>query len=144
MAKLITFSMKYAMRTKKVTKLTEQRAAGRLYEAGLKTERKAKELCNKGIGQKGEAGRDSAGRFTAAPVIKQASKPGEPPRKRTGNLQNSIKTEVLTMVQVLVGPTVYYGKFLEFGTRKMAARPFMRPALKETQKSFSKLFRRLW
>lgn len=27
-----------------------------------------------------------------------------------------------------VGPSVFYGKFIEFGTRRMGARPFMRPA----------------
>ena len=29
------------------------------------------------------------------------------------------------------GPAGFYGTFLEFGTRKMAARPFMRPAVDE-------------
>ena len=37
---------------------------------------------------------------------------------------------------VAIGPTrsFYYGKFLEFGTAKMGAQPFMRPAFDETQR----------
>lgn len=61
----------------------------------------------------------------------QASAPGEPPASRTGNLLNSFQiqvTETATMVTVSVGNTARYANFLEFGTRKMAARPFMRPA----------------
>lgn len=32
------------------------------------------------------------------------------------------------------GITVFYGKFVEFGTSKMAAQPFMRPAYDEAEK----------
>lgn len=32
------------------------------------------------------------------------------------------------------GITVFYGKFIEFGTSKMAAKPFMRPAYDEAEK----------
>jgi HK97 gp10 family phage protein len=35
---------------------------------------------------------------------------------------------------------VYYGRFLEFGTRKMAARPFMRPAFDSTREQVLKEF----
>jgi HK97 gp10 family phage protein len=51
---------------------------------------------------------------------------------KTGNLRRSIhhltvdKSEQAVSVQV--GPTAFYAKFLEFGTRHMKARPFMRPA----------------
>ena len=31
-------------------------------------------------------------------------------------------------VEMFVGPTVYYGHFVEFGTVKQSAQPFMRPA----------------
>lgn len=30
--------------------------------------------------------------------------------------------------RALVGPSVLYGKFVEFGTRRMGARPYLRPA----------------
>lgn len=56
---------------------------------------------------------------------------------RTGRLKKSITKETTkkspVMVTVDVGPGKggFYGLFLEFGTRKMAARPFMRPAFDE-------------
>jgi len=48
---------------------------------------------------------------------------------------------------VAVGPTknFFYGLFLEYGTIKMAARPFMRPAFDTTvQTSLTILSQRLW
>lgn len=64
------------------------------------------------------------------------SKPGKPPHVQTGVLRSSIAFAIDTAAfepTVLVGPTAKYGKYLEFGTRKMAARPFMRPALTNTE-----------
>mgnify|MGYP000290637610 CR=1 FL=1 len=47
----------------------------------------------------------------------------------TGTLRRSI-TSVISNggLTGTVGPSVFYGKFIEFGTRRMGARPFMRPA----------------
>jgi HK97 gp10 family phage protein len=36
----------------------------------------------------------------------------------------------------LVGPSVLYGKFVEFGTRRMGARPYMRPAAEQVLPKF--------
>lgn len=65
-----------------------------------------------------------------------ASAPGEAPAVITGRLMNSITVEAMgSGLTVEVGPTVNYGKYLEFGTKnkdggtKMDARPFMGPAL---------------
>lgn len=58
------------------------------------------------------------------------------PRK-SGNLARSMSTQVTkatrTRATVLAGPTKdgYYGRFLEFGTSRQAARPFLRPAFDE-------------
>jgi len=58
------------------------------------------------------------------------SKPGEPPRVQTGTLRRSITHELSKAVPVArVGTNVVYGKHLELGTRNMAPRPFMRPAM---------------
>lgn len=60
------------------------------------------------------------------------SKPGQPPRVDTGRLRASITHEVhegFLTVTARVGTNVKYAIFLEFGTSKMAARPFLRPAL---------------
>jgi HK97 gp10 family phage protein len=61
----------------------------------------------------------------------QASAPGETPAVDTGVLVNSISTELesssATDAWAQVGTDKEYGEFLEFGTSKMAPRPFMRP-----------------
>lgn len=60
------------------------------------------------------------------------SKPGEPPKKLTGHLRMNIRKEfdpALVEGRVGVGTNVPYSKHLELGTRKMAARPWLRPTL---------------
>jgi HK97 gp10 family phage protein len=61
----------------------------------------------------------------------QASAPGETPAVDTGGLVNSISTELesssATDAWAQVGTDKEYGEWLEFGTSKMAPRPFMRP-----------------
>ncbi len=53
---------------------------------------------------------------------------GEYPHKDTGRLRASISNEVDNAAKTArVGTNVLYGKFLELGTKKMAARPFLRP-----------------
>ncbi len=68
-------------------------------------------------------------------VTRQASAPGEAPANQTGRLVNSITVQPEpARKRVLVkagGGAVDYAAMLEFGTDKMAARPFFRPALKE-------------
>lgn len=50
---------------------------------------------------------------------------------KTGNLQESIRNEVEgTIAQV--GTDVEYSYYVEMGTRKQAAQPYLRPALWET------------
>lgn len=55
------------------------------------------------------------------------SLPGEPPRKQTGELRMSITHEVDTeSLTARVGSMLKRAIYLELGTRKMAARPFLR------------------
>jgi HK97 gp10 family phage protein len=61
-----------------------------------------------------------------------ASAPGEPPRKQTGRLRASVATEVDGLTG-RVGTNVEYGRYLELGTRRMAARPWLRRALAESR-----------
>jgi len=63
----------------------------------------------------------------------------------TGTLKKSIKIRnnrsEKGIISFKIGPTsdkkkgtdVFYGRFVEFGTSKMAAKPFMRPALDESE-----------
>lgn len=47
---------------------------------------------------------------------------------RTGALKNSINTEFLEPALASVGPNMDYSIYVEYGTYKMAAQPYMRPA----------------
>lgn len=55
----------------------------------------------------------------------------------TGNLRNSIKTESSSDgLSAAVGTHVEYGIYQEFGTYKMPAHPYMRPAAEAVEPSF--------
>ena len=70
------------------------------------------------------------------------SAPGEPPGKDTGRLRASVSHEVDRGKMVArVGTNVVYGKFLELGTRKMAARPWLRKAFNENYAKLMKIIR---
>jgi HK97 gp10 family phage protein len=62
-------------------------------------------------------------------IVHQASAPGEPPKSDTGYLASHITT-VLDMdgLGANVESQAEYSKHLEFGTSKMAARPFLFPS----------------
>jgi HK97 gp10 family phage protein len=87
---------------------------------------------------KGElAFRYSNGRRRAVVV----SEPGKPPNTDTGRLVQSIKMEFLNNgLEALVGTNLKYGVHLEFGTKRMAPRPWLSAALKKTKKQVLKIF----
>lgn len=58
------------------------------------------------------------------------SKPGEPPHKQTGELLRSVSFEVDGLT-ARVGTNKPYGRILELGSRRLAARPWLRRALNE-------------
>lgn len=57
-----------------------------------------------------------------------ASNPGEPPNNNTGTLKNHIVAKRSGRVEAEVRSEAPYAAALEFGTSKMAARPYIRPA----------------
>lgn len=74
-----------------------------------------------------------------AEIVRQEASRRAP--RRTGNLAANIvvgepKGEKPGELAVVIGPNkdAFYGLFLELGTSKMAARPFLVPALKATKK----------
>ena len=87
----------------------------------------------------------------------RASRPGEPPAIDTGILRSSIMSEVEeTGMNVIgrvgpdveyiaakapIGTNVEYGYYLETGTAKMEARPFLRPSLHRTRKEVVRIFK---
>lgn len=65
----------------------------------------------------------------------QASAPGEPPASDYGRLVNSIRTDYDLQASIgTVTASTKYAAGLEFGTARMAARPFMRTALSNRHK----------
>lgn len=65
-------------------------------------------------------------------VVHQASAPGEPAASDTGQLLNSVghrMSEDANGVYAEVGTDVKHGAYTELGTRHMAPRPWLRPAL---------------
>lgn len=64
-----------------------------------------------------------------------ASAPGEAPAIDTGNLTNSLQVKRLSATQQSAESACFtnaeYAAMLEYGTRRMAGRPFLRPAMDE-------------
>jgi len=76
---------------------------------------------------------------------KSPSAPGEPPGKKSGTLGRSVTHEVEKTshgVVGRVGTNITYAVPLEFGTSKMAARPFMRPGLERNKSKIAKIIAR--
>lgn len=64
------------------------------------------------------------------------SLPGQPPKADTHTLDRQIETEQVEPLKVEVSSNAPYAAHLEFGTSKMAARPYMLPAAElERQKA---------
>lgn len=55
---------------------------------------------------------------------------------RTGTLRRSITSQFPSDLVGRVGPSVNYGIYVEMGTRRMAARPYMRPAAAQSSAGF--------
>ena len=62
------------------------------------------------------------------------SAPGEPPNNDTGVLANNIEVTQPKPLLVKITSKAPYSAALEFGSSKMEARPFMRPARDQTRK----------
>lgn len=63
---------------------------------------------------------------------------------RTGRLRNSIDFKVNISSHNIVseiGTDVYYSGYVEFGTVRMAARPYLRPALTENKQKILNCFK---
>ena len=78
----------------------------------------------------------------------KASAPGEAPASDTGNLVRNIKVKQKDQDTVEVESNAPYSAFLEFGTSKMLARPFLFPAFEKskskiTQAVFSRIKKKI-
>ena len=74
----------------------------------------------------------------------RASAPGDPPATDTGRLRGSLASEVSRRGGETIGTVsanTEYAAHLEFGTERMAARPFMSRLLKEHVERIKRAFR---
>ena len=74
--------------------------------------------------------------------LTQRSAPGESPAVQYGHLLRSIIQENIGRLARRVGTNMEYGLYLELGTKKMAARPFLRPALDQCRERIRALWSR--
>lgn len=78
----------------------------------------------------GISGGSKTGRtYRRGNVTHIASAPGQYPASDTGRLAGSIRA-IISGTTAIVGTNVAYGTMLEFGTSRMAARPWLLPSFK--------------
>ena len=65
----------------------------------------------------------------------RASAPGEYPMSDTGRLANNVVANLPTSgnISAEVGTNIQYGRYLEFGTSRMAARPWLLPSFNKAK-----------
>ncbi|MGI3128618.1 HK97-gp10 family putative phage morphogenesis protein [Nitratireductor sp. PBL-C9] len=116
----ITGADKHAKRLKNMAKSSKQIVAA-LYAAGQEIEIDAEHSITEGS-------------ISGAGHV--PSRPGQPPNRDTGDLDKNIETTVEAQNPPTVHVTSHmpYSAALEYGTSKMAARPFMRPATEKNRK----------
>jgi phage gpG-like protein len=66
---------------------------------------------------------------------------GDPPGVDTGKLRNSIRAEKETNTRWIITTDTEYAVHLEFGTSRMAPRPFMGPGLQYIAETAPDMFR---
>jgi HK97 gp10 family phage protein len=81
--------------------------------------------------QKIQGGGRSGRTYRRRSVTHQASAPGEFPKTDSGQLVSSLFFRVgADKLSAFFGTKLAYGRYLEFGTSRMAARPWLRPTLR--------------
>jgi phage gpG-like protein len=119
----------------------------RLAACAIAIVNRAKQLLSvDGTGRRTRRVRDRAGKLRKSKKLvygASPSAPGEPPRKQTGRLHASVAWEVEDLT-ARAGTNVKYGRWLELATRLMAARPWLRRALKEMTGFIRAVMARPW
>ena len=110
------------------------------------TSSRAQRLLGAALFEGGEVIEDEAKRLISAGSVSGAghvpSAPGEPPNYDSGVLSANIETAHVKPLVVEVSSNAPYASPLEFGTSRMAERPYMRPARDNKRKEVAELFAR--
>jgi HK97 gp10 family phage protein len=76
-----------------------------------------------------------------------ASSPGEPPAVATGQLRQSIKTSIEQVglnIIGYIGSGIVYAPCLEFGTKKMSPRPWLKPSFEKSEPKLKDILGGTW
>ena len=136
---MLGIKIEFKRNLNKVIDALDSIAGQRMTEACIHVQNKTKEKLS---GKR-------TGRVYRVPGTKKtyvASAPGEPPAVMTGQLRTSIKYRIVGDMKVTgeVGSELKKAPMLEFGTRKMAARPFLRPTFQEELPEIKNILSRRW
>ncbi len=71
----------------------------------------------------------------------QPSKAGEPPHRDTGHLQAHLIAVLVNPGEAQVRSEADYAAALEFGTSRMSARPYMRPARDRNEGAINRMYK---
>lgn len=88
-------------------------------------------------------GSKSGRAYKRGSVTRVASAPGQAPANQTGALAGSISARTETQGTIVFGiasASTEYAAMLEFGTQKIAARPYMQPALDRNAAKIKAIF----
>ena len=134
------FDVKVKFHTKEVVRAIESTATKRVLEAVTAVRGQTLETLSGS--RSGRTYRVPGSRRTYT-----ASAPGQPPASRLGELRQSVKTALKTegrKIIGMVGTDKEYGKILEFGSRFMAARPWLRPSFDKALPKVKAILSRKW
>jgi len=91
-----------------------------------------------------KSGRVYIKRLNGRLVRHQASAPGEAPAKFTGTLEKSLETKTSSWQQLDFSAgnnDAFYAKFLEFGTSRMAQRPYLIKSINDNERNTETYFK---
>jgi|TARA_R110000744_G_scaffold38883_1_gene88726 HK97 gp10 family phage protein len=128
---------------KKLKKRLEKDASGNIKTAMVRSTNAVRDKVISSISRTG------TGNERPPPKKGRASAAGQPPATDSGVLRSNISTNLVVEKNALIGQIIAYaprknGNYaldLEFGTRNMEARPFMQPALNDSAKKISSIFK---
>jgi len=126
-----------------VMKKIDSTARGRMLEAVMEVRNKTLET----LSGPRKADPDRIYKVPGTQRLYQASSPGEAPASATGALRQSVKGTVEKegkQVVGMVGTDLDYGRMLEFGTKHMEARPWLRKSFEKSESKVKEIFMRLW